>query len=112
MKEVIQRVSHASVKVGGKTVGSCKNGFLILLGVMAGDEEKEADKLVNKTVHLRIFEDENGKMNLSALDTGAEMLVVSQLRCARTARTAGGRVLRRPPRRRRQKNSMNILFPN
>ena len=65
-------------KVGGKTVGSCKNGFLILLGVMAGDEEKEADKLVNKTVHLRIFEDENGKMNLSALDTGAEMLVVSQ----------------------------------
>lgn len=78
MKEVIQRVSHANVKVGGKTVGSCKNGFLILLGVMAGDEEKEADKLVNKTVHLRIFEDENGKMNLSALDTGAEMLVVSQ----------------------------------
>lgn len=78
MKEVIQRVSHASVKVGGKTVGSCENGFLILLGVMAGDEEKEADKLVNKTVHLRIFEDENGKMNLSALDTGAEMLVVSQ----------------------------------
>lgn len=78
MKEVIQRVSHASVKVGDKTVGSCKNGFLILLGVMAGDEEKEADKLVNKTVHLRIFEDENGKMNLSALDTGAEMLVVSQ----------------------------------
>lgn len=78
MKEVIQRVSHASVKVGGKTVGSCTNGFLILLGVMAGDEEKEADKLVNKTVHLRIFEDENGKMNLSALDTGAEMLVVSQ----------------------------------
>lgn len=64
--------------MGGKTVGSCKNGFLILLGVMAGDEEKEADKLVNKTVHLRIFEDENGKMNLSALDTGAEMLVVSQ----------------------------------
>ena len=64
--------------MGDKTVGSCKNGFLILLGVMAGDEEKEADKLVNKTVHLRIFEDENGKMNLSALDTGAEMLVVSQ----------------------------------
>ena len=48
MKEVIQRVSHASVKVGGKTVGSCKNGFLILLGVMAGDEKKEADKLVKR----------------------------------------------------------------
>lgn len=78
MKEVIQRVSRASVKVGGETVGSCKKGFLILLGVMAGDDEKEADKLVGKTVNLRVFEDENGKMNLSSLDTGAEMLVVSQ----------------------------------
>lgn len=78
MKEVIQRVSRASVKVGGETVGSCKKGFLILLGVMAGDDENEADKLVGKTVNLRVFEDENGKMNLSSLDTGAEMLVVSQ----------------------------------
>ena len=78
MKAVIQRVTHASVKVDGKTVGSCGQGFLILLGVMAGDDEKEADKLVNKTVNLRIFEDENGKMNLSSLDIGGEMLVVSQ----------------------------------
>lgn len=78
MKAVIQRVTHASVKVNGETVGSCGQGFLILLGVMAGDDEKEADKLVNKTVNLRIFEDENGKMNLSSLDIGGEMLVVSQ----------------------------------
>lgn len=78
MKAVIQRVTHASVKVDGETVGSCRQGFLILLGVMAGDDEKEADKLVNKTVNLRIFEDENGKMNLSSLDIGGEMLVVSQ----------------------------------
>lgn len=78
MKAVIQRVTHASVKVDGKTVGSCGQGFLILLGVMAGDDEKEADKLVNKTVNLRIFEDENGKMNLSSLDIGGEMLVASQ----------------------------------
>ncbi len=78
MKAVIQRVSHASVKVGGKTVGSCNTGFLILLGVMAGDDEKEADKLVKKIVNLRIFEDENGKMNLSSVDIGGEMLVVSQ----------------------------------
>lgn len=78
MKAVIQRVTHASVKVDGETVGSCGPGFLILLGVMAGDDEKEADKLVNKTVNLRIFEDENGKMNLSSLDIGGEMLVVSQ----------------------------------
>lgn len=78
MKAVIQRVTHASVKVNGETVGSCGQGFLILLGVMAGDDEKEADKLVNKTVNLRVFEDENGKMNLSSLDIGGEMLVVSQ----------------------------------
>jgi len=78
VKAVIQRVTHASVKVDGETVGSCGQGFLILLGVMAGDDEKEADKLVNKTVNLRIFEDENGKMNLSSLDIGGEMLVVSQ----------------------------------
>lgn len=78
MKAVIQRVTHASVKVDGETVGSCGQGFLILLGVMAGDDEKEADKLVNKTVNLRIFEDENGKINLSSLDIGGEMLVVSQ----------------------------------
>ena len=78
MKAVIQRVTHASAKVDGETVGSCGQGFLILLGVMAGDDEKEADKLVNKTVNLRIFEDENGKMNLSSLDIGGEMLVVSQ----------------------------------
>lgn len=78
MKAVIQRVTHASVKVDGEIVGSCGQGFLILLGVMAGDDEKEADKLVNKTVNLRIFEDENGKMNLSSLDIGGEMLVVSQ----------------------------------
>lgn len=78
MKAVIQRVTHANVRVDGETVGSCGQGFLILLGVMAGDDEKEADKLVNKTVNLRIFEDENGKMNLSSLDIGGEMLVVSQ----------------------------------
>ena len=78
MKAVIQRVTHANVRVDGETVGSCGQGFLILLGVMVGDDEKEADKLVNKTVNLRIFEDENGKMNLSSLDIGGEMLVVSQ----------------------------------
>ncbi len=78
MKAVIQRVARASVKVGGEIAGSCEKGFLVLLGVMAGDDEKQADKLVNKIIHLRIFEDENGKMNLSPLDTGAQMLVVSQ----------------------------------
>ncbi len=88
MKAVIQRVTHASVKVDGETVGSCGQGFLILLGVMAGDDEKEADKLVNKTVNLRIFEDENGKMNKSVSDIGGEILIVSQFTLA--ADTAKG----------------------
>ena len=78
MKAVIQRVSHASVKVGGKTVGSCNTGFLILLGVMAGDDEKEADKLVKKIVNLRILEDENGKMNYDITKVKGKILSVSQ----------------------------------
>ena len=78
MKAVVQRVSRAQVSVNGEVIGKCGRGFLILLGVMAGDDEKEADKLVSKIVHLRIFEDENGKMNLSSLDVNGSMLVVSQ----------------------------------
>lgn len=78
MKAVIQRVSYAQVKVNDEVIGKCSKGFLILLGVMNGDSEEDADKLVKKIPFLRIFEDENGKMNLSALDTGGEMLVVSQ----------------------------------
>ena len=73
MKAVIQRVAEASVEVGGKTVGKCEKGFMILLGVMHGDSEADADKLVKKIINLRIFEDENEKMNLSALDINAQM---------------------------------------
>lgn len=78
MKAVIQRVANAAVEVGGETVGKCGKGFMILLGVMQGDTKVDADKLAKKIANLRIFEDENEKMNLSALDIGAEMLVVSQ----------------------------------
>ncbi len=78
MKAVIQRVSSASVDVDGKTVGSISHGLLILLGVCRGDTKNDADKLVKKIPVLRIFEDENRKMNLSCLDIGGEILVVSQ----------------------------------
>lgn len=78
MKAVIQRVECADVKVQGKIIGKCNKGFMILLGVMQGDTRADADKLVKKILHLRVFEDENGKMNLSSLDIGGEMLVVSQ----------------------------------
>lgn len=78
MKAVIQRVKHASVEVDGKLVGSCNEGFLVLLGVAEGDTEKEAEMLCRKIVNLRIFEDDAGKMNRSLLDIDGEMLVVSQ----------------------------------
>lgn len=78
MKAVIQRVQNAAVAVDGSTVSSIERGFLILLGVENGDTVQDADKLVKKIPHLRIFEDENGKMNLSCIDTQGEILVVSQ----------------------------------
>ena len=78
MKAVIQRVNNADVKVDGKTVGSIGKGFLVLLGVMDGDTEKEAGILSQKIAKLRVFEDENEKMNLSVTDVDGEILSVSQ----------------------------------
>ena len=77
MKAVIQRVANAAVEVGGETVGKCGKGFMILLGVMQGDTKADADKLVKKIVNLRIFEDEDGKLNRSAVELGYSALVVS-----------------------------------
>lgn len=78
MKAVIQRVKYSNVKIDGNIVGKSDYGFMILLGVCQGDTQADADKLVKKIPVLRVFEDENGKMNLSCLDIGGEMLVVSQ----------------------------------
>ena len=78
MRAVIQRVTKASVSVDGQTVGEIGNGLLVLVGVEQGDTESDAKQLVAKTVGLRIFDDEDGKMNLSLLDVGGSLLVVSQ----------------------------------
>lgn len=78
MKAVIQRVKNCSVEVDKVTVSSIGEGFLILLGVHKDDEYPDADKLAAKVANLRIFSDQNDKMNLSLLDTGFEALVVSQ----------------------------------
>ena len=78
MKVVVQRVSQASVCVGGETVGRIGKGILIFVGVGTEDTEEDADYLVQKIVQLRIFEDAEGKMNLSSFDVQAELLVVSQ----------------------------------
>ena len=82
MIAVIQRVSSSSVTIDGKLVGKIEKGLNILLGVKKGDEEEDILKLVNKIVNLRIFADENGKMNLSLLDVQGEVLVVSQFTLA------------------------------
>lgn len=78
MKAVIQRVESASVKVDGKIVGSCDKGYMILFGAAEGDTEAEAELLARKTVNLRIFCDENDKMNKSLLDVDGEILAISQ----------------------------------
>ena len=78
MRAVIQRVSSASVEVDGQVVGSCQRGYLILLGVAEGDTELDAQLLCKKIAALRIFRDENDKMNLSIRDIDGEALVISQ----------------------------------
>ena len=78
MRAVVQRVSRASVTVDRVIIGEIERGLLILLGVAHADEQRDADYLVDKIVNLRIFDDADGKMNLSLADTQGGMLVVSQ----------------------------------
>lgn len=78
MRAVVQRVSRASVKVDGATIGSIDRGLLVLLGVAISDSEADADYLADKIAGLRIFEDNDGKMNLSVAEAGGGVLAVSQ----------------------------------
>ena len=78
MRFVIQRVNEASVSIEGNTVGQIEKGFLVLIGVSNDDTEKIADKMIKKLIGMRIFEDENGKTNLSLADVGGGLLLVSQ----------------------------------
>lgn len=78
MRAVIQRVTHSRVTVDGAVVGEIGRGLLVLLGVARSDTPADAAQLAKKIVHLRVFEDPEGRMNRSLLDTGGQMLVVSQ----------------------------------
>ena len=78
MRFVIQRVTDSSVVIDGETVGKIGKGYLVLIGVSDTDTEAVADKMVKKMIGLRIFEDENGKTNLSLADVGGSLLLVSQ----------------------------------
>jgi len=78
MRAVVTRVDSASVTIDGKVTASIGKGFLVLLGIHTDDTEAEAKKIADKICGLRVFEDDNGKMNISPADAGAEMLIVSQ----------------------------------
>lgn len=78
MRAVVQRVSDAQVQVDGQCIGKIERGLLVYLGVHKDDTDKDFDYILDKVINLRIFSDEAGKMNLSLLDTGGELLVVSQ----------------------------------
>ena len=78
MKLLVQRVQNSSVVVDHEVVGKIDKGFMVLCGITHSDTEKEADYLAKKLCNLRVFEDENGKMNLSVKDVGGELLIISQ----------------------------------
>ena len=78
MKAVVQRVQKTSLKVDGELISEIPFGLTVFLGIKTGDKEEQADYLMRKIANLRVFEDENGKMNLSVKDVGGEVLLVSQ----------------------------------
>lgn len=82
MRVLVQRIKKASVEVEGKTVASVSAGLLVFIGVEKGDTRRQAEYLASKVANLRIFEDDNQKMNLSVLDVGGEIIVVSQFTLA------------------------------
>lgn len=78
MKFVIQRVTSACVSVEGVTIGAIENGYMVLIGIGKDDTTKEADRLIDKMIKMRIFDDENDKINLSLEDVGGSLLLISQ----------------------------------
>ena len=91
MKLVIQRVQNADVKVDGKEVGKINGGYLVLLGIKCGDTKEDADYLVRKLINLRVFEDEEGKMNLSIKQVNGELLIISQFTLYGECKKSGNR---------------------
>lgn len=78
MRLVVQKVSESNVKIDGKIVGAIDKGYMVLVGITNGDDETIVDKMIDKLINLRIFEDENEKLNLSLMDVGGSILSISQ----------------------------------
>ena len=91
MKLLVQRVEYASVKVNNEIIGKINNGFLVFLGITHTDTEQNADYLVQKLINLRVFEDENEKMNLSIQDIKGELLIISQFTLYADTKKSGNR---------------------
>lgn len=91
MRLVVQRVTEAKVDVNGETVGKINKGFMVLCGITHEDTEKEVNILARKLCNLRIFEDENDKMNLSLKDVGGELIIISQFTLYADSMSSGNR---------------------
>lgn len=91
MRIVVQRVKESNVKVDNKIVGQINKGFLVLLGIKSTDTKKDADYLVRKLINLRIFSDENDKMNLALKDVDGELLIISQFTLYGDCQKSGNR---------------------
>ena len=91
MRLVVQRVMESNVKVDNKIVGQINKGFLVLLGIKSTDTKKDADYLVRKLINLRIFSDENDKMNLALKDVSGELLIISQFTLYGDCKKSGNR---------------------
>ena len=113
MRFVIQRVTNADVKVDGQTLGEIGKGFMVLIGVSDTDTKEIADKMIKKMIGLRIFEDENGKTNLSLETVGGSLLLISQFTLyAKLVKKETVQALLRQESRRWQKKCTNILSKN
>ena len=91
MRLVVQRVTEANVKVDNNIVGEIKKGFLVLLGIKTTDTKQDVDYLVRKLINLRVFSDENDKMNLALKDIGGELLIISQFTLYGDCKKSGNR---------------------
>ena len=112
MRAVVQRVAASRVEIGGETVGEIGQGLMILLGVSGEDTEEEMRFLAKKIVNLRIFTDENEKMNLSLMDIGGEALVVSQFTLYADCKRATVPPSFRPAVRKSPSRSTRALYTN